>query len=122
MTDILKAVRDGIMGALLGFSPEQLADEQRQQDVTKAVDRFLENNSDWKPSTKTAPKVTPVTDSKIKTRRIMKALGAGAGTFTPHIVDGGALERAFAKSREVVASDPERYSHIIDSTSLNRIG
>lgn len=118
MTDILKAVRDGIMGALLGFSPEQLADEQRQQDVTKAVDRFLENNSDWKPSTKTAPKVTPVTDSKIKTRRIMKALGAGAGTFTPHIVDEAALERARAKCRQLVASDPDRYSHIIESALL----
>ncbi|WP_159214502.1 hypothetical protein [Klebsiella pneumoniae] len=117
MKSALQKVKDGIAAMLLGKNPEQLADEQRQAAVKNAVDDYLIRNPDWKPS----PKVISVKDSKLKATRIMKTLVAGAGTFTPHIVDEGALERACAKCREVVASDPERYSHIIESTPLKRI-
>ncbi|GEC68533.1 hypothetical protein RTE01_31680 [Raoultella terrigena] len=122
MKSALQKVKDGIAAMLLGKNPEQLADEQRQAAVKNAVDDYLARHPDWKLSTKPAPKAAPVTNSKQKTARIKMALGAGAGKFIPHVVDEVALERARIKSREVVASDPERYSHIIDSTSLNRIG
>ncbi|MEB7941976.1 hypothetical protein NGI05_12120 [Raoultella ornithinolytica] len=114
MKSALQKVKDGIAAMLLGKNPEQLADEQRQAAVKSAVDDYLARHPDWKPSTKPAP----VKDTQQKATRIMKALGAGAGTFTSRIVDEGALERACAKCREVVASDPERYSHIIESTPL----
>lgn len=118
MTDILKAVRDGIMGALLGFSPEQWADEQRQQDVTNAVDRFLESNPDWKPSQQSAPAVQPIKDTKQKAKRIMKTLAPAASVFTPHVLDEAALARARAKCREIVTADPAAYSFIIESAPL----
>ncbi len=49
---------------------------------------------------------------------VLKSAPVNAGTFTPHIIDKGALERARVKCREVVASEPDRYSHIIESAPL----
>lgn len=117
MKATLKKVRSGIAAALLGKTPEQLADEQRQAAVKSAVERFLESNPDWKPSAKPAA----VRDSKQKTARIKKSLGAGAGGFQAHEIDPEMLCLAREKCRQVVASDPERYSHIIESTPLKRI-
>lgn len=107
MTDILKAVRDGIMGALLGKTPGQWADEQRQQDVVNAVDRFLESNPNYQP---TAHAVTPVKDTKKKAIRIKKSLG---GVFTPHVIDEAALARAKQAARNFQNLDPDRYADII---------
>ncbi|MFW9066377.1 hypothetical protein ACOI9Q_23720, partial [Klebsiella sp. C228] len=76
---------------------------------------------DWQPSTKPAPKAAPVTNTKQKTAKIKKALGAGAGGFQAHEIDPEMLRLARDKCRQVVASDPERYSHIIESTPLKRI-
>lgn len=117
MKSILQKVKDRIAAMLLGKNPEQLADEQRQAAVKNAVDDYLIRNPDWKPS----PKVISVKDSKQKATRIMKTLGAGAGRFTPHIVDEGALERARTKCREIVAADPAAYSYIIESTPIKRV-
>ncbi|WP_374746558.1 hypothetical protein AAHX80_24610 [Klebsiella variicola subsp. variicola] len=116
MKTTLQKVRDGIAAVLLGKTPEQLADEQRRDAVKNAVGRFLESNPDWEPIT--APIVAPVANTKQKAKRIMKTLGAGADVFTPHVVDEAALARARAKCREIVASDPDCYSGIIESAPL----
>ncbi|HBQ3788192.1 TPA: hypothetical protein L7Z83_001631 [Klebsiella pneumoniae] len=120
--NLIEKVRSGIASALLGKTPDQLEEEQRQDAVKTAVGRFLESNPDWKPSAKPAPAAVPVANTKQKANhkanRIMKTLGAGAGTFTPHIVDEAALERARAKCRDIVAADPAAYSFIIESAPI----
>lgn len=115
----LQKVRDGIAAALLGKTPEQLEEEQRQDAVKSAVDDYLIRHPDWK--TTTAPAVAPVTSKKQKAKRIMKTLGAGAGVFTPHVVDEAALARARAKCREIVAADPAAYSYIIESAPIKGV-
>lgn len=121
MKTTLQKVKNSIAAALLGKTSEQLADEQRQAAVKNAVDDYLTRHPDWQPSTKPAPKAAPVRDSKQKTVRIKKSLGAGAGGFQAHEIDPEMLCLAREKCRQVVASDPERYSHIIESTPLKRI-
>lgn len=120
MKNLLKTVRDSIAAAMSGRTVEEMENEQRKAAVKTAVDRFLESNPDWKPSTKAAPKpspaVAPVRDSKQKAKRIMKTLGAGAGAFAPHVVDEEALARARAKCREIIAADPDRYGDIISDS------
>lgn len=141
--NLIEKVRSGITAALLGKTPEQLADEQRKAAVKNAVDEYLIRNPDWKPSHQSAAAVAPagqpVTDSnpaqrggvsgestnggsprctKQKAIRIMKTLGAGAGGFTPHLIDEVALARARAKCREIVAADPAGYSYIIESAPI----
>lgn len=109
-TTLQQKVRDGIAAALLGKTPEQLADEQREAAVKSAVDEYLIRYPDWKPSAKPAP----VTNTKQKA----KTLGAGAGDFQVHEIDPEMLRLAREKCREIVAADPERYSHIIESAPL----
>ena len=118
MKTTLQKVRDSIAAARLGKTPEQLEEEQRQDAVKSAIDDYLIRHPDWKPSTKPAPKAAPVTNSKQKTAKIKKALGAGAGKFIPHVVDEAALERARIKCREIVAADPAAYSYIIESAPI----
>lgn len=118
MKSALQKVKDGIAAMLLGKNPEQLADEQRQAAVKSAVDDYLARHPDWKPSTKPAPAVAPVANTKQKAKRIMKTLGAGADVFTPHVVDEAALARARSKCREIVAADPAAYSYVIPSVPL----
>ncbi|EMP9120366.1 TPA: hypothetical protein ACP56Q_002082 [Klebsiella quasipneumoniae] len=120
--NLIEKVRSGIASALLGKTPDQLEEEQRQDAVKAAVGRFLESNPDWKPFAKPAPAAVPFKDSKQKAKhkakRIKKTLGAGAGTFKPHVVDEDALARARAKCREIVAADPAAYSYIIPSAPI----
>ncbi|EJG2380215.1 TPA: hypothetical protein U6L15_004202 [Klebsiella pneumoniae] len=116
MKNLLKTVRDSIAAAMNGRTIEQMETEQRQDAVKSAVDDYLIRHPDWKPTT--APAVAPVTDSKIKMRRIMKTLGAGAGGFTPHEIDPEMLRLAREKCRQVVAADPAAYSYIIESAPL----
>ncbi|MBG2628662.1 hypothetical protein I4545_25370 [Klebsiella michiganensis] len=111
MKTTLQKVRDSIAAVLLGKTPEQLADEQRRDAVKNAVGRFLESNPDWEPTT--APIVAPVANTKQKAKRIMKALGAGAGVFTPHVMDEEALRRAREAARAFQAADPDRYGDTI---------
>ncbi|ENZ7197894.1 hypothetical protein ACG755_005279 [Klebsiella variicola] len=111
----IEKVRSGITAALLGKTPEQLADEQRKAAVKNAVDDYLIRNPDWKPSHQSASAVAPVSNTKQKAIRIMKTLGAGAGGFTPHEIDPEMLRLARKKCRQVVAENPERYSHIISA-------
>ncbi|MCQ0622841.1 hypothetical protein L1C21_22185 [Klebsiella pneumoniae] len=121
MKNLLKTVRDSIAAAMNGRTIEQMETEQRQDAVKNAVDDYLIRHPDWQPSTKPAPKAAPVTNSKQKTAKIKKALGAGAGKFIPHVVDELALERARIKCREIVAADPATYSFIIESTPIKRV-
>ena len=129
MKTTLQKVKDGIAAALLGKTPEQLADEQCQNAVKAAVDDYLIRHPDWKPSQQPVPLGGVSGEStngdsprciRQKYKRIMKSLGAGAGMCTPHVGDKAALERARAKCRDIVSSDPDRYSHIIESTPLKR--
>lgn len=121
MKNLLKTVRDSIAAAMNGRTIEQMETEQLKQNVKNAVDDYLIRHPDWQPSTKPAPAVAPVTNTKQKTAKIKKALGAGAGGFQAHDIDPEMLRLARDKCRQVVASDPERYSHIIESTPLKRI-
>ncbi|HCD6227302.1 TPA: hypothetical protein ACX39B_001067 [Klebsiella pneumoniae] len=116
MKTTLQKVRDGIAAMLLGKTPEELADEQRKQNVKNAVDDYLIHHPDWKPTT--APAVAPVANTKQKAKRIMKTLGAGAGVQNPKVVDEAALARARSKCREIVAADPAAYSYVISSEPL----
>ncbi|MDA5124515.1 hypothetical protein PG923_16130 [Klebsiella pneumoniae] len=116
MKTTLQKVRDSIAAALLGKTPEQLEEEQRLDAVKSAIDDYLILHPDWKPTT--APAVAPVTSKKQKAKRIMKTLGAGAGVFTPPVVDEAALARARSKCREIVAADPAAYSYVIPSEPL----
>ena len=121
MKNLLKTVRDSIAAAMNGRTIEQMETEQLKQNVKNAVDDYLIRHPDWQPSTKPAPAVAPVTNTKQKTAKIKKALGAGAGGFQAHEIDPEMLRLARDKCRQVVASDPERYSHIIESTPRKRI-
>ena len=121
MKNLLKTVRDSIAAAMNGRTIEQMETEQLKQNVKNAVDDYLIRHPDWQPSTKPAPAVAPVTNTKQKTAKIKKALGAGAGGFQAHEIDPEMLRLARDKCRQVVASDPERYSHIIESTPLKRM-
>ncbi|HHT3348023.1 hypothetical protein ACKLMA_24655 [Klebsiella pneumoniae] len=116
MKTTLQKVRDSIAAALLGKTPEQLEKEQRQDAVKSAIDDYLIRHPDWKPTT--APAVAPVTSKKQKAKRIMKALGAGTGVFTPHVVDEEALRRACEAARAFQAADPERYGDIITAAPI----
>jgi hypothetical protein len=100
-------------GHVAGQNSEELADEQRQTAVKNAVDDYLTRNPDWQPLTKPAPKAAQVTNSKQKAARIKKSLGAGAGVFTPHVMDEEALRRAREAARAFQAADPDRYGDII---------
>ncbi|HHZ9435014.1 TPA: hypothetical protein ACWLZK_002388 [Klebsiella quasipneumoniae] len=115
--NILKKVKESIAAALLGKTSEQLADEQRQDAVKAAVDDYLTRHPDWQPSTKPASAVAPAANTKQKAKRIMKTLGAEAGTFTPHVVDKEVLRRAREAARAFQAADPDRYSDIISTVS-----
>ncbi|WP_416072441.1 hypothetical protein H8D02_25170 (plasmid) [Klebsiella quasipneumoniae] len=109
MKTTLQKVRDGIAAALLGKTPEQLEEEQRQDAVKSAVDDYLIRHPDWKPTT--APAVAPVTCKKQKSNRIKKSL------FTPHVMDEEALRRAREAAGAFQAADPDRYSDIISTVS-----
>lgn len=111
MKNLLKTVRDSIAAAMTGRTIEQMEDEQRQDAVKAAVDDYLTRHPDWKPTT--APAVAPVTSKKEKANRIKKSLGAGAGAFTPHVMDEEALRRAREAARAFQAADPDRYGDII---------
>ena len=125
MKTTLEKVRNLIAASMAGWLPEEYEQQQREEKLKGAVDRFLENHPEYiecytsKPTT--APAVAPVTSKKQKAKRIMKTLGAGAGVFTPHVVDEAALARARAKCREIVAADPATYSFIIESTRIKRV-
>lgn len=134
MKNILKTVRASIAAAMNGRTVEQMEDDARQAAVKIAVDEYLIRNPDWKPSTQpgkagltsstltailaaASAKPAPVTNTKQKAR-IMKTLGAGAGGFQAHEIDPEMLRLAREKCREIVAADPDRYSHIIESAPL----
>lgn len=141
-TTLQQKVRDGIAAALKGKTVEQMEDDARQAAVKSAVDEYLIRNPDWKPSTQPgkagltsktltavhaaasanpSPAVVPVRDSKQKAKRVMKSLGAGAGVFTPHIVDEEALRRAREATRAFQAAEPERYGDIITATPIKGV-
>ncbi len=119
--NLIEKVRSGITATLLGKTPEQLAEEQRRDAVKNAVDDYLIRNPDWKPTQKPSHQSAPVANTKQKAIRIMKTLGAGAGGFTPHVIDETELARARAKCREIVAADPAAYSYIIESAPIKGV-
>ncbi|ENW7728476.1 MULTISPECIES: hypothetical protein [Enterobacteriaceae] len=122
MKTTLEKVRNLIAASMAGWLPEEYEQQQREEKLKGAVDRFLENHPEYierytsKPTT--APAVAPVANTKQKAKRIMKTLGAGAGVFTPPVVDEAALARARSKCREIVAADPAAYSYVIPSEPL----
>ncbi|MDC0727792.1 hypothetical protein POH93_20700 [Phytobacter diazotrophicus] len=122
MKTTLEKVRNMIAASMAGWLPEEYEQQQREEKLKGVVDRFLENHPEYierytsKPMT--APAVAPAKDTKQKAVRIKKSLALGGGVFTPPVVDEEALHRAREKCREIVASDPDRYSHIIESTPL----
>lgn len=117
MKTTLQKIKDGIAAALLGKTPDQLEEEQRQDAVKSAVDDYLIRHPDWKPSQQPSPKAKPVTSTKQKVNRIKKSLGAGAGGFQEHAIDPELLARAREAARSFQAADPDRYSDIIIAAS-----
>lgn len=119
-TNTLEQVRNMIAASMAGWLPEEYEQQQREDKLKGAVDRFLENHPEYierytsKP--KTPPAVAPVKDTKQKAKRIKKSLGAGAGAFAPHVVDEEALRRAREAARAFQAADPDRYSEIISDS------
>ena len=83
MKTTLEKVRNLIAASMAGWLPEEYEQQQREEKLKGAVDRFLENHPEYierytsKPTT--APAVAPVISKKQKVKRIMKTLGAGAG-------------------------------------------
>ena len=115
MKTTLQKVRDSIAAALLGNTPEQLEDDARQAALKNAVGDFLKlHPADYLKSA--GPKAA--TTSPVTKKRVMKSLGAGAGVFTPHIVDEEALRRAREAARAFQAADPERYGDIITAAPI----
>ncbi|EJY1760627.1 TPA: hypothetical protein ACJ5AQ_002396 [Klebsiella pneumoniae] len=122
MKNTPERVRNMIAASMAGWLPEEYEQQQREEKLKGAVDRFLENHPEYieryTSKLKAAPAVAPVTNTKQKNARIKKALGAGAGTFTPHIVDEEALRRAREAARAFQAADPERYGDIITAAPI----
>ena len=122
MKTTLEKVRNMIAASMAGWLPEEYEQQQREEKLKSAVNRFLENHPEYierytsKPMT--APAVASVRDSKEKTAKIKKALGAGAGGFQAHEIDPEMLRLAREKCRQAVAENPERYSHIIETAPL----
>lgn len=115
MKNLLKTVRDSIAAAMTGSTIEQMLDVERQNAVKTAVEDFLKlHPADYlKTAEPKAATTLPVTK-----KRVMKPLGAGAGTFTPHIVDEEALRRACEAARAFQVADPERYGYIITASPI----
>lgn len=121
----IEKVRNMIAASMAGWLPEEYEQQQREEKLKGAVDRFLENHPEYieryTSKQMTAPAVAPVKDSKQKAKRIMKTLGAGAGVFTPHVVDEEALRRAREAARAFQAADPERYGDIITAAPIKGV-
>lgn len=113
--NILKQIKESIASAMTGCTVEEMEHDARQAAVKSAVDAFLKlHPADYlKPAEPKAATTSPVTK-----KRVMKSLGAGAGTFTPHIVDEEALRRACEAARAFQAADPERYGDIITAAPI----
>lgn len=121
MKTTLQKIKDGIAAALLGKTPDQLEEEQRQDAVKSAVDDYLIRHPDWKPSQQPSPKAKPVTSTKQKVNRIKKSLGAGAGGFQEHVIAPELLARAREAARAFQSADPDRYSDIIESAPIKGV-
>lgn len=106
----LNSIRNALCAAMHGMTPEEYELQKARDNLKTLTDEFLDQHPEYLRGRFSEGKPAPVDAS---TKRIKKSLGADAGTFTPHIIDEGALERARVQCREVVASDPDRYSHII---------
>jgi hypothetical protein len=83
MKNLLKTVRDSIAAAMNGRTIEQMETEQLKQNVKNAVDDYLIRHPDWQPSTKPAPAVAPVTNTKQKTAKIKRRLVLGQVASRP---------------------------------------
>lgn len=114
MKNLLKQVRDAVMASLTGMTPEQLAQHQANQQLSKSVDDFLKlHPADYLAEPKVVPaRPKPATALPVTKKRVIKSL-AGAGGFIPHIVDEEALRRAREAARAFQAADPDRYGDII---------
>lgn len=60
MKNLLKQVRDAIIASLTGMTPEQLAEERANQQLSKSVEDFLSKHSadDLKPVAANAAPIT----------------------------------------------------------------
>lgn len=117
----IEKVRNMIAASMAGWLPEEYEQQQREEKLKGAVDRFLENHPEYIERYTSKQMTAPVKDSKQKAKRIMKTLGAGAGVFTPHVVDEEALRRAREAARAFQAADPERYGDIITAAPIKGV-
>lgn len=122
MKDTIKKIRDSIAAIAAGKTPAEFEKERLQQGVADAVNQWLATHPDYYADmAHTAPAQPPVTDSRQKTDRIMKVLGAARlvkanGVVVDHTADSinpDALALAIAKCRELKATDPDRYNRDI---------
>ncbi|HIG8797324.1 TPA: hypothetical protein ACYEOW_003279 [Raoultella terrigena] len=115
MTNTLEKVRNMIWAGMAGITPEEWQQKQSKDNLKSAVDRFLEQNPHYLDNN---PINQPVRDSKQKARRIKKSLGADAGKWSQeHGLDPEQLRLAREKCRQIVAENPDQYSHVITAAT-----
>ncbi|ESL54648.1 Uncharacterised protein [Klebsiella pneumoniae] len=107
----LNSIRNALFAAMHGLSVEQYELQKARDNLKSVTDDFLDQHPEYLRERFAEGK--PATELEL-----LKSAPVDDGTFTPHIIDEGTLERARVKCREVVASDPDRYSHIIESSPL----
>ena len=115
ITNTLEKVRSLIWASMAGISPEEWQNQRDQQNLKSAVDKFLEQNPNYLDNHSSNQ---PVRDSKQKARRIRKSLGADAGKWSQeHGLDPEQLRLAREKCRQIVAENPDQYSHVITAAT-----
>lgn len=107
----LNSIRNALCAAMHGMTPEEYELQKARNNLKSVTDNFLDQHPEYLRGR--FAEGNPPTELEV-----LKSAPVNAGTFTPHIIDKGALERARVKCREVVASEPDRYSHIIESAPL----
>ncbi|HDG9806039.1 TPA: hypothetical protein PGG58_000715 [Raoultella planticola] len=107
----LKSIRNALCAAMHGMTSEEYELQKARDNLKSVTDNFLDQHPEYL-------RVRFAEGNPPTELELLKSAPVNAGTFTPHIIDEGALERARVKCREVVASDPDRYSHIIESAPL----
>ncbi|WP_369290743.1 hypothetical protein [Klebsiella pneumoniae] len=124
----LNSIRNALFAAMHGLSVEQYELQKARDNLKSVTDDFLDQHPEYLRGRFTEGKRCKALSQQRDTSgaegnpptelEVLKSAPVNAGTFTPHIIDKGALERARVKCREVVASEPDRYSHIIESAPL----
>lgn len=104
----MTTIKDRIFAAMHGMTPGEYELEKARENLTNVTADFLDEHPEYLKS-------SPV-DIPTKVTRISKSLGADSRPVVAHTtdhIDPEVLERAKEACRQLVAANPERYSHVI---------